>query len=186
MNLNKVHPTFHFLTIHQWGPWSKDSALFLWRTHRKSPPLFLKMYSNPINVHVWNAPISNRHRLLYVRVFSPAAAILENKKTLGMRLAWARKVDSQLFPAKFGPISPLKTIIAFLQCIAYMKIQCLSQHSRCATDTLPILDRQVLMHCRHSTETIATTCWLTTDDQLLFDRYSNDNCRYRTNTSPTL
>ena len=44
---------------------------------------------NPINVHIWNAPISNCLRLLYVRVFSPSAAILENKKTLGMRLAWA-------------------------------------------------------------------------------------------------
>ena len=118
---------------------------------------------NPINVHIWNAPISNCLRLLYVRVFSPSAAILENKKTLGMRLAWAREVDSRLFPAKFGPISPHKTVVAFLQCIAYMKIQCLSQHSWCATDTLPILDRHVLMHCWHSTETIVTTCWLMND-----------------------
>ena len=139
MNLNKVHPTFHFWLFTNEAPWSKDSALFLRKERTASHHLHF-WRCNPINVHVWNAPISNRRRLLYVRVFSPAAAILKNKKTLGMRLAWAREVDSQLFPAKFGPISPLKTIIAFLQCIAYMKIQCLSQHSRCATDTLPILD----------------------------------------------
>ena len=143
-------------------PHDQRTVLFFYEERTASHHLHF-WRCNPINVHVWNAPISNRRRLLYVRVFSPAAAILKNKKTLGMRLAWAREVDSQLFPAKFGPISPLKTIIAFLQCIAYMKIQCLSQHSRCATDTLPILDRQVLMHCRHSTETIATTCWLTND-----------------------
>ena len=151
MKVNKIHPAYHFLTIHRLG--LKGQCSFSEEPTASHHLCFWRC--NPINVHIRNAPISNCLRLLYVRVFSPSAAILENKKTLGMRLAWARKVDS--------PISRLKTVIAFLLCIAYMKIQCLSQHSRCATDTLPILDRQVLMHCRHSTETIATTCWLTND-----------------------
>ena len=34
----------------------------------------------------WNAPISDRFSSLCARVFSPAAAILENEKTLGTRL----------------------------------------------------------------------------------------------------
>ena len=34
----------------------------------------------------WNAPISDRFSSLCARVFSPAAAILESKKTLGTRL----------------------------------------------------------------------------------------------------
>lgn len=142
---------------------------------------------NPINVHVWNAPISNRRRLLYVRVFSPAAAILENKKILKMRLTWARKVDIRLFLAKFGLISPHKTIIAFLQCIAYMKIQFLSQQSQCATDTLPVLDRQ-FWHIADTVPKLSlpTVDWWMTDDQLIFNWYSTDNCPYRTNTSPTL
>ena len=130
---------------------------------------------NPINVHIWNAPISNCLRLLYVRVFSPSAAILENKKTLGMRLAWARKVDS--------PISCLKTVIAFLLCIAYMKIQCLSQHSRCATDTLPILDQQVLMHCRQ----YRNYCdHLLTDEWLMISYSSTDTQLTIAGTGPAL
>ena len=35
---------------------------------------------------LWNAPISDRFSSLCARVFSPAAAILENEKTLGTRL----------------------------------------------------------------------------------------------------
>ena len=147
MKVNKIHPAFHFLTIHRLG--LKGQCSFSMKNPPRVTTFVFEDVTQSMSTYETHHAISNCLRLLDVRVFSPSAAILENKKTLGMRLAWARKVDS--------PISCLKTVIAFLLCIAYMKIQCLSQHSRCATDTSPILDRQVLMHCRHSTETIATT-----------------------------
>ena len=53
------------------------------RTLQKPPSLFWRC--KPIRARVWNAPISDRFRLLCSRV-SPVAAILENEKILGTRL----------------------------------------------------------------------------------------------------
>ena len=150
-------------------PHDQRTVLFFYEERTASHHLHF-WRCNPINVHVWNAPISNRRRLLYVRVFSPAAAILKNKKTLGMRLAWAREVDSQLFPAKFG--------LRYNVCLSTHDAPLI--HYLYSTDRFWCTADTVLKLSRPPVD------WRMTDDQLLFEWYSNDNCWYRTNTSPTL